>query len=335
MTVQIPSFPYQAYLDSVGEDDFFPIIDDDGNGFNAISHKIRYPELTQDLSSNLFADSLLQFYNMVMAFNTIAYDVSTAERYMDETDLVLEQADALDSIKLSGIQNTKIKSTLAKVSHNAAEWIRQGKKPNEQENKAIAEFYELYDSIYASFLDSHLSESEYSPAEILKDYQEIHSKAISDTTIYRTELLHNVLQELNFEKKCILAREFAYSNYKNPERDDEQLVAVLDQILRSNQYSPLLGELWLMWRTALQKNILGSPSNDGAMYNIFYNDMRNHVAMLYITRLAEHPEDDTAFLNFYRLAMEWNITRNSPCLFGNNSNLDDMYLYEELWNKKE
>ena len=32
--------------------------------------------------------------------------------------------------------------------------------------------------------------------------------------------------------------------------------------------------------------------------------------------------------------MEYNITRNSPCYFGNNSILDEMSLYDECWNNK-
>ena len=110
---------------------------------------------------------------------------------------------------------------------------------------------------------------------------------------------------------------------------------MIDQILRFNQYSPLLGELWLMWRTALQKNIFSGPSNDSAIYNLFYNDMRNHIALTYITHLAEHPKDEIAFLSFFNLAMEYNITRNSPCLFGNNSLLDEKNLYKGIWDNKE
>ena len=220
-TTLIPSFPYQEYLDNHGEDGPFVTIGDDGGGFNAISDKIRYPELPKNLSSNLFADSLLQFYNTVIAFNTIAYDVSTAERYIDIADLVIEQADALDSINLSGIRNTIIKNSLAKLSHDAALWLRHGKKPNEQEIKSVNEFYKYFNSRYDPFIDSHLSESNYSPSDILKDYQRIHAKAISDTATFRTELIQRVLKEQNFEKKCILAREFAYSNYKSPERDDK------------------------------------------------------------------------------------------------------------------
>lgn len=43
-----------------------------------------------------------------------------------------------------------------------------------------------------------------------------------------------------------------------------------------------------MWRTALQKNILRGPSNDSAMFNLFYNDMRNRIALIYIGYLKTH-----------------------------------------------
>ena len=142
-----------------------------------------------------------------------------------------------------------------------------------------------------------------------------------------------VLNEKDFQKKCIYAREFAYSNYKSPKRDDEELVAVIDPILNGDEYSPLLGQLWLIWRTALQLDCFGSRSNDGAIYNILYDTMRTRVAGKYIEHLAPNPNDNVAFTEFFRLAYELCVVRNSPCIFGNNSNLDEMNIYEECWNK--
>lgn len=331
--LRVPSFPYQAYLDSMGEDEYFPTIGDDGGGFAAISNNIRYPEMPDTLALSHFADSLLQLYNIAIAFNTVAYDVSTAERYIDEADFGLEQADALDSINISGIHYPEIKEALVKLSRKAAQWIRSGKKPNEQRNVEVEEFYEVFNAFRNPLFDAHLSDIEFKPYEILEDYASIHSMAISDTASFRSELLQQVLRESDFNKKCVLAREFAYANYKSPYRDDKELVAVIDPILRSNKYSPLLSELWLMWRTALQKNILRGPSNDSAMFNLFYNDMRNRIALIYIGYLKTHPHDKLAFNKFATLSMEYNITRNSGCLFGNNSLLNEMSLYDEIWNK--
>ena len=333
--LKAPAFPYQTYLDSIGEDEAFPTIGNDGDGFDAISNNIYYPVMPDTLLSSHFVDSLLQFYNVAIAFNTFAYDVSTAERYMDEADFVLGQADALDSIKVTGIQIPEINASLIKLSKKAAERIRGGKIPYEQQNDEVGEFFEVFNAFRDPLFEAHMSDDEFNPAEIVDGYAKIHSKAISDTTTFRSELLQQVLRESDFSKKCVLAREFAYANYKSPYRDDKELVAVIDPILRANEYSPLLGELWLMWRTALQKNIFSGPSNDSPMYNLFYNDMRNRVALVYIAYLKTHPHDKLAFSKFAYLAMEYNITRNSGGLFGNNSLLDEMSLYYEIWNKNK
>ena len=333
--LKAPAFPYQTYLDSIGEDESFPTIGNDGSGFDAISNNICYPEMPDTLSSSLFADSLLQFYNMAIAFNTIAYDVSTAERYMSEADFMLEHADALDSINVDGIHDPKIKGALVKLSKKAGMWIRVGKKPNEQQNEEVGEFYDLFNAFINPLFEAHMSDEEFNPAEIVEDYANIHSKAISDTATFRSELLQQVLRESDFGKKCVFAREFAYANYKSPYRDDKELVAVIDPILRANNYSPLLGELWLMWRTALQIDIFGGPSNYSAMYNLFYNDMRNRIALVYIAYLKTHPYNKLAFSKFATLAMEYNITRNSEYPFGNNSVLDEMSLYYEIWKKNK
>ena len=333
--LEVPAFPYQTYLDSIGEGEWFPNIGDDGYGFDAISNNIIYPEMPDIISSSQFADSLLQFYNMAIAINTIVYDISTAERYMDESNFILNQADALDSINLSGIHDPGIKDALVKLSRNAAKLIRSGKRPNDQWSDEVGEFYERLDSFVKPLLVTHMTDEEFDPSVILEDYADIHSKAISDTTTFRSELLQRVLRESDFSKKCVLAREFAYANYNSPYRDDMELVAVIDPILRANKYSPLLIDLWLMWRTTLQKDILSGPSNDSAMYNLFYNDMRNRIILVYIAYLNTHPHDKLAFNKFATLSTEYNIIRNSGCLFGNNSILDEMRLYDEIWNKNK
>lgn len=331
-SLQEPAFPYEAYLDLMEEDQWSPKIGDDGYGFDAISHHIKYPELPAELSLSHFADSLLLMYNTCLAFNTMAYDVSTAERYMNDSIPYLAHANALDSINLSGIKDAEIRDALLACSKKAAYWIRKGKRPNEQENEEVGKFYEIYNKFSEPFLECHQSEEEFEPSIILDDYDEIHRQAVADTLLFRDELLERVLAEPDFQKRCVLAREFAYANFVSPARDDKELIAIIDPILKSNEYSPLLYDLWLIWRTALQKNIIGSMSNDGAMYNLFYNDIRNHIAILYITHLKSHPNDEVAFNKFAALAMKHNITRNSACYYGNNSMLDEMWIYDECWN---
>lgn len=340
------AFPYQAYLDSVGEGESFPTIGNDGNGFNAISHNIVYPELPSNLSASLYADSLLQFYNIALAFNTMAYDVGTAERYLDEqADFGLKEANALESINLSGIHLPKIKEFMRIICRKNAAIIRKGEKPNERKISEIGQFYDVFNDFSDQLYDAHLDDGEFDPAKIISDYREIHSKALTDTTSFRNELLDRVLAETDFQKQCVLARELAYANYHSnstpyayylcTQRDDKQIVTVLDKLLKSGKYSPLLGELWRMWRCMLQLNILGGRSNDSAMYNLFYNEMRNRIALVYIAHMVENPEDKLAFKEFARLATTYNIVRNGPGAFGNNGNLEDMELFYSVFQSEK
>ena len=331
----IPQFPYQAYLDSMGEDQWAPNIGDDGEGFEAISHKIRYPEMPDTLTLSHFADSLLQCYNIALAFNTMAYDINAAERYISVSGFRQSHSDALDSINVSGIGECDIREALLDASKSAASWIRKGVEPNSKDNPAIKKFYEAYNKYSTAFIENHISDEEFKPESVIEDYASIHTKALADTATFRQELLRMTLEEKDFSKQCVLAREFAYCNYRHPQRNDKEMVAVLDKLLRANKYSPLLGELWRMWRVSLQIDILGSRSNDGAMYNLFYNDMRNRVALVYIAHLKTHPHDKVAFKEFLRLAQAHNITRNSPCMFGNNANLEDMELFYSIYNVEE
>lgn len=329
--LKIPVFPYQSYLDSIGEDEYFPTIGDDGQGFNAISHKIRYPKLPDTLTSNLYADSLLQFYNIALAYNTLAYDNGSAERYMSEPDRRLSYADALDSINLHGISNSEIKNRIQKVAENATKCIRDSVELSAGKTEAIKRFYDVFNICSSALYSSRLTDDEFAPQSVLADYEDIHTKSLTDTTSFREELLNRTLAECDFSKKCVLAREYAYANYNSPKRNDKEVVAVIDTILRSNKYSPLLRDLWRMWRVMLQINIFGGRSNDSAMYNLFYNDMRNRIALIYIKHLCDNPNDGIAFKEFIKLAADHNIVRNGGIPTGNNANFEDIELFYSVF----
>lgn len=322
------SFPYQSYLDNMDEDEMFPTIGLDGQGFDPITKNIEYPELPDSLSSSLFADSLLQFYNVVLAYNTMAYDAGTAGRYMDSPEFCMQHAASLDSINLSGIKNPQLKELLSVICHKQARAIRNGDGADEIEIPEVEQFYKAFEEIMDPLHSAHYDNVAFDAAEVMPGYAEIHDKVLSDTTSFRNELLDMVLSETDFQKKCILAREFAYANYNSgANRDDKQVVAVIDKLLRANEYSPLLGELWSMWRCLLQADILGGRSNDSAMYNLFYNQMRNKIALMYIAQLSSNTHDKLAFKEFSDLTTTYNIVRNSEFMFGNNANLDEMSLF--------
>lgn len=330
--LQFPVFPYQAYLDAA-EDNEFPEIEDDGRGFEAICHKIRYPQVPDTLKLNLFADSLLQFYNFVLAFNAISYDEGTANRFLMDKDYeqALTYAKALESANVNGISDIGIRNALRAVAQKAAYSIRnyvenQNPADRQEVDDAVETFYEQCDKIVLPLLNGRQFEAEFEPAQVVKEYQTIHERAVTDTLYYK-DLLQKVLREQDFQRACILAREYAYANRISETGDGKTFVAVIDKLLRADKYSPLLRELWLMWRTALQIEIFSGRSNYSAMYNLFYNDMRNRIALVYITHLNEHPSDNLAFQEFAKLAQQSNIVRNSECIMGNNAILDDFELY--------
>lgn len=322
-----PPFPYQSYLDSIGEDEVSPTIGDDGQGFNAISHNIRYPAIPGSLKISTFADSLLQYYNIALAFNSMAYDIGTAERYMSDRSLRLAAADALGTVNLEGITSPEIKEQLRNIGTNAASWLRKGLEPDSQKNEAVRRFYDLYDQFTSQLLPDSITNTEYNPGRIVENYDKIHAKALIDTTFFRHDLLYRVLSATDFARKCVLAREYAYSNYIQPQGNDAEVVAVIDNILRANKYSPLLRDLWRMWRVLLQLDIFADLSNDAAIYNLFYNDMRNRIALVYIAHLNTHPADEIALKQFIGLSLDHNIVRNSACMYGNNALFDDIELF--------
>ena len=69
------------------------------------------------------------------------------------------------------------------------------------------------------------------------------------------------------------------------------------------------------------------------MYNLFYNDIKNKVAVTYIGYIAANPSDLIAFKNFVLLLYTPNIARDSKCIFGNNTNLNEMEMYFECRKK--
>ena len=222
--------------------------------------------------------------------------------------------------------NSSATETLAEA---IAKDIRNGMRTDTVYYEELRQLHRVMDKMFGDFVDSHYSDVDYNCSEYVPNYEEIHTKAIADTSHYRDELLHTVFNEKDFEKKCIYAREFAYANWHNMNGNAVDVVAITESLFLTTEYSPILCDLWLMWRTALQGSVLSGISNDSSMYNIFYNGMRRRIAYRYITRLNENPNDELAFSGLMKLIYRSSIVRNSGCYVGNNCFLDQMELYEE------
>ena len=332
--VQYPKFPYEEQMNSKDSDGYTLIIGDDGDGYQPISARIRYPQLPDYISANQFADSLLLLYNGGLAFSHMSYDLGTADRYMDSRDIT-PFANEFDLVNLSGIANPKIRKALQEMGSTYATWIRTKKEDLfSTDVPAIDDFYEVYNPIGYKIFDRCADAEPFDPAMLIADYESIHAKAITDTLNFCAELYDRVAREKDFEKRCILAREFAYATHKSQNGDYKDLVAVIDPLLQSGSYSPYLRELWLIWRATLQIHLFGSRSNYSGMYNLFYSDMKNKIAITYIDYIINHPEDKLALFEFMNLTVDWDIVRNSGYLLGNNANLDEMLLIDYVINPK-
>jgi hypothetical protein len=270
-------------------------------------------------------DTLICLYNATQMLDAMIYDCSTIDRY--EEFVAEPYADAISSIDVSGIADVELCEAFLALSEALARDIRKGLRTDTIYYEEVRRLHEVMDNLFGNFVDSHYSESNYDCSKYVPDYETIHAKAIVDTAHYRDELLQMIFNEKNFEKQCIYAREFAYANWHNVNGEPVDVVAAIDILLSTISYSPLLFDLWLIWRTALQGSVLSGISNDSSMYNIYYNAIRRRVAYRYLTRLNEKPNDKLAFDGLMKLIHKSSITRNSGCYFGNNSFLDQMEIY--------
>ncbi len=88
-----------------------------------------------------------------------------------------------------------------------------------------------------------------------------------------------------------------------------------------------------MWRCFLQSEISGSLTNDGAIYNLFYNHIKNQIALVYIAHIKNNPDDKLAYKEFTKLIYQNNIVRNSEYPYGNNSNIEEFNLFVSEFNQ--
>lgn len=320
---------YVNYVsDTTNYEDCYLSVGADGNGFVPISDKLK-PIKPDDEKYSEFVDTLVMLYNTYQLLDAMIYDCSTIDRYNEVFDPE-PYAAALDSIDVSGINCEEMREALLALSSAVAKDIRKGKRTDTIYYKELERVDETIDKLFVDFVVSLSTDAEYNCSEVMSDYDEVHAKAVSVESNHSRKLLQAVLREENFEKKCIYAREFAYSNRHNAKGDVVDVVAVIETLLLTNEYSPILFDLWLVWRTALQGDVFGGISNDSSMYNLYYNDMRCRVAQTYMNRLNENPHDQLAFNGLIRTIFHSNIIRNSSCPIGNNCILDQVELYGKV-----
>ena len=94
------------------------------------------------------------------------------------------------------------------------------------------------------------------------------------------------------------------------------------------QFSRYLHEMWRTWRVL--KQVAESPSSDGRILNLEYNQMRYRCLNTILQQIIKNPKDIYAINDFFFLATYNNITRYSEYMFGNSALLEHMMLFPEI-----
>lgn len=146
-----------------------------------------------------------------------------------------------------------------------------------------------------------------------KSYQKyLHSK--------EDERLGLMLRSLNncknFDEQCSLFCKWA--NSEESSYEDMWIVAVGTRLMDGKLYSPILFNVWLIWRPLCQSEYFGI-SRDSEIPNKFYNKYRSCCFTTCLKYITEHPDDIFAMNCASVFAGRGNIFRKGSYPIGNQS----------------
>lgn len=184
---------------------------------------------------------------------------------------------------------------------------------------------EHYGNITAEDVDKYLDGRKFIP-----NYDSIYALRIEQSEENERYLKKMAQQASDLERKCLYTIEYAHQR-----RYDEShpALTLLEELMKSKQYSRYLYEVWQTWRCVKQVGI--SPSRDGMILNLEYNQMRFRCLNAVLRQIINHPKDIMAVNQFMFLASYDNIIRYSNYMFGNSSSLEQMVLFPEILEDKE
>ena len=133
-------------------------------------------------------------------------------------------------------------------------------------------------------------------------------------------------QTPSFDKECLYTMEFAH---QRRHEEPHTAIPMLEALIKSGRFSRYLHEVWLTWRVL--KQVAQSPSRDGIISNLEYNQMRCRCLNTILEQIVKNPRDIYAINDFCFLATYDNITRYSEYLFGNSAPLEHMMLFPEIF----
>lgn len=163
----------------------------------------------------------------------------------------------------------------------------------------IKQFVPNYDSIYN--LRKHQSEE-----------NEHYLKLMAKQTPY-------------FDRECLYTVEYAH---QRRHEEPHPAIPMLEALMKSGKFSRYLHEVWRTWRVLRQ--VAQSPSRDGMISNLEYNQMRYRCLNTILKQVVKNPKDIYTINDFCFLATYDNINRYSEFMFGNSAPLEHMMLFPEI-----
>ena len=294
--------------------------------FTDTSFVLRVPEYAN--SKQPFLHTAEEFYNScAFTWNLLSnYEIW----YRGHTADLLREDDAVKwsirTISVDIIRNAEIRkaaqnykdSLLLFMAHEPDEW--QGDvSPMDVVmsfgnviEKNSYKFYEDEDS-FVNALDSVMDFAE----NLAKDKFQKYLDADED------HQLQVILGELatcqTFDEQCSLWRNWA--NCEKSSIDDEWIVAIGGELMKSGNYSPLLSRIWITWRALCQTYHYGM-SRDSAIPNHYYNEFRKRCYLTCLRRIEKHPDDVFAMNCAASIGGRTNMNRFGQNYFGNEAMIE-------------
>lgn len=132
-------------------------------------------------------------------------------------------------------------------------------------------------------------------------------------------------QTSSFDRECLYTVEYAH---QRRHEEPHPAIPLLERLMTLGKYSRYLHEVWRTWRVL--KQVAQSPSRDGMILNLEYNQMRYRCLKTILKQIVKNPKDIYAINDFCFLATYDNITRYSEFMFGNSAPLEHMMLFPEI-----
>lgn len=132
-------------------------------------------------------------------------------------------------------------------------------------------------------------------------------------------------QTPSFDRECLYTVEYAH---QRRHEEPHTAIPMLEALMKSNKFSRYLHEVWRTWRVL--KQVAQSPSRDGIISNLEYNQMRYRCLNTILKQIVKNPKDIYAINDFCFLATYDNINRYSEFMFGNSAPLEHMMLFPEI-----